>query len=99
MTSSAAPALQIRPAGPSDAGALEQLAALDETAQLHGPVLLAFADGRPVAALSTANGRVAADPFARTADVVELLRLHSRQRSAPRRRRLARMRSARLVTA
>ena len=49
-------------------------------------------DGRAVAALDLADGRVVADPFARTADLVELLRLRAEPRPwrapPPRRPRL-----------
>ena len=53
---------------------MARLAALDEVEPLHGPVLLARVDGRPVAAYSRADGRVAADPFVRSADAVAMLR-------------------------
>jgi hypothetical protein len=43
-----------------------------------GPVLLAEVDGRPRAALSVRDGSVIADPFAPTADVVEMLRVQAR---------------------
>ena len=90
MTSS----LYLRPATAADAKAVARLAALDETETPRGPVLMAFADGRPVAALSMADGRVAADPFARTAEAVELLAVRARRErrsAAPRRgRRLGR---------
>ena len=77
MTSPAS--LYLLPAGPVDAGTVARLAALDETEPLTGDVLLALADGRPVAALSVDDGRVAADPFARTGEAVALLRLRARQ--------------------
>ncbi len=80
--------LYLLPAGPVDEGTLARLTALDETEPLAEPVLLAVADGKAVAALSVADGRVAADPFARTADAVAMLRLRARQeqrRSARRR--------------
>jgi hypothetical protein len=77
MTSPAS--LFLLPAGPVDAGTLNRLAALDETEPLTGDVLLAVADGRAVAAMSVADGRVAADPFARTGEAVALLRLRAQQ--------------------
>ena len=92
MTSPAS--LYLLPAGPVDAGTLTRLAALDETEPLTGDVLLAVADGRAVAAMSVADGRVAADPFARTGDAVALLRLRARQArrsAAPRRLGLGRL--------
>lgn len=42
-------------------------------------MLLAERDGVPVAALSVADGRVAADPFEPTAEGVALLRLRAAQ--------------------
>ena len=77
MTSPAS--LYLLPAGPVDAGTLTRLAALDETEPLSGEVLLAVADGEAVAAMSVADGRVAADPFARTDEAVALLRMRARQ--------------------
>jgi hypothetical protein len=92
--------LSLRPASAVDASALATLAALDETAPLAQPVLMAFADGDPVAAMSLADGRVAADPFARTTDAVDLLRLRAEQqrRSGRAARRLWLGRPGRLVT-
>jgi len=86
MTSPAS--LYLLPAGPVDAGTLTRLAALDETEPLTGDVLLAVADGRAVAAMSVADGRVAADPFARTGEAVALLRLRARQERSGSSRRL-----------
>ncbi len=88
MTSPAS--LTLLPAGPVDAGTLARLAALDETEPLAGPVLLAVADGRAVAALSVSDGRVAADPFAPTSEAVALLKLRARQSRGSRRSRPAR---------
>jgi hypothetical protein len=72
-----ADAVVIRPAYPDDAATLQRLAALDSRRPLRGRVLLAERDGRPVAALSIDDGRIAADPFAPTADLVALLRVHA----------------------
>jgi hypothetical protein len=69
-------ALVIRPVYPDDAAALERLARLDSRRPRAGLVLLAERDGRILAALS-ADGQAVADPFARTADLVALLRLHA----------------------
>ena len=71
--------LSLHTAAPVDDRDVARLAALDEVAPLQHPVFVARLDGRPVAALSLADGRVAADPFARTADAVALLRFRSRQ--------------------
>lgn len=73
-------ALVIRPAYPDDAAALERLARLDSQRPFvgrTGPALVAERDGRILAALSVADGRAIADPFAPTADLVALLRLHA----------------------
>jgi hypothetical protein len=70
-------ALMIRPAYPDDATALERLARLDSQRPLVAPTLVAERDGRILAALSAATGRAIADPFAPTADLVALLRLHA----------------------
>ena len=74
--------LHFRPAGPADAVALHRLAALDDAEPVHGDVLMAFADGEAVAAMSLSDGRVVADPFRRTADVAELLRLRAQSHDA-----------------
>jgi hypothetical protein len=81
----------IRRAGSADARILARLAALDSAALPGADSLIAEIDGRAVAALDMADGRVVADPFARTADVVDLLRLRaSRVRSGEAGRRRAR---------
>jgi hypothetical protein len=69
----------LRLAHADESAAVERLAALDSVAPLEGPVLLALADGEPVAALALDDGRVAADPFAPTATAVELLQVRARQ--------------------
>jgi hypothetical protein len=70
-------AVVIRPAYPDDAATLARLARLDSRRPLDGPVLVAERDGRVLAALSTNDGTTIADPFASTADLVALLRLHA----------------------
>jgi len=69
------PTVSLRWAGSPDDEVLTRLAQLDSTPPLERPVLMADRDGVPVAALSLADGRVAADPFKPTAEVVALLRL------------------------
>ncbi len=91
MTSPAS--LSLRHATPADDRAVAYLSELDETERLSGSVLVAFAGDRPLAAMSLADGRVAADPFARTREAVALLRLRARQTGgsgAPRRLGLGR---------
>ncbi len=81
--------LTLRHARPADAEAVADLAAMEEVV-LQEPVMVAVRAGRVVAALSLADGAVAADPFVRTADAVALLRMRARQervRSARSRRR------------
>ena len=85
MTSPAS--LSLRYATAADAGAVAYLSELDEAERLTGSVLVAFDGGRPVAAMSLDDGRTVADPFTRSAVVVDLLRLRARQmRSRPARR-------------
>ena len=68
--------LSIRPAEPTEDSVLRDLSELDATPQLQRPALLAIVDDQPVAAMSLQDGRVAADPFTRTEDVVVMLRAH-----------------------
>ena len=72
------PSLTIRQARPGDAAVL-MLAELDSVEPLGGPVLVAESEGSPVAAVSIQDGRVAADPFLRTADAVAVLRMRATQ--------------------
>ena len=71
-----APEITIRQATSADAFALRRLAALDDRAALRGEVLLAEQAGEVRAALSLDNGRTVANPFAPTADLVEMLQMH-----------------------
>jgi hypothetical protein len=64
----------LRTGRPTDEAALRRLAALDSARPLRGSALVAEVAGRPVAALDLNDGRVVADPFEHTAEVVELLR-------------------------
>jgi hypothetical protein len=80
----------IRHAGSQDAVALKLLAMLDSIGPLTGPVLVAESEGLVLAAIALEDGRVAADPFFPTADLVALLRARAERLNAPRvpRRRL-----------
>jgi hypothetical protein len=70
--------LTVRPARFADDDALARLAALDSARPLaRGQVLVAEVDGRIVAAVSLHDGRAVADPFAPSADAVEILRVHA----------------------
>jgi hypothetical protein len=66
--------ISLRLAGPADGPALARLATLDSARALRGPVLVAETGGDLRAALSLGDGRAVADPFAPTADLVDLLR-------------------------
>jgi hypothetical protein len=70
--------LTVRPGRYSDDAALTRLAALDSARPLAGgQVLVAEMDGALVAAMSLHDGRAIADPFAPSADAVEILRVHA----------------------
>jgi hypothetical protein len=73
------PRLTVRTASDADAYALAQLAAVDSSRPLAGRTLVAEVDSEPVAAISVDDGKVVADPFRRTAEVVEMLRLRVAQ--------------------
>ena len=73
--------LTLRLATSADRSALARLAELEQTTAPAEPVLLGVMLQRPVAALSLRDGRVIADPFSPTAELVELLRLRARQLS------------------
>lgn len=64
----------LRLARESDTPALRRLAQLDCALPLGGDALLAVRDGSIAAAISVHSGRVVADPFQQTADLVALLR-------------------------
>jgi hypothetical protein len=75
MTSS----ISLRPARPDDDALLARLSELDSAVEpVVRPALLALRDARAVAAISLRDGRVVADPFEPTRDVVALLVAHSR---------------------
>jgi hypothetical protein len=84
--------LVIRPASTADTAALERLAVVDSARPLTGEVMLAYAGGAVRAALSLETGRVVADPFYKSAELVELLRAAAGER---RPRRLWRRRAQR----
>ena len=71
-----APEITIRQATSADAFALRRLAALDDARALRGEVLLAEQAGEIRAALSLDDDRAVANPFAPTAKLVDLLRVH-----------------------
>src|SRR3954471_8246673 len=69
--------LVVRRGSHADTDALAIVAALDSSRPLTGRTVVAELDGRIVAAVSLHDGRVVADPFVATADLVELLRVHT----------------------
>jgi hypothetical protein len=73
------PVIALRPAGPDEAEQLERLAALDSARPLAGESLVAVVDGKLVAAISLASGRVIADPLAPTAEARALLHTRAAQ--------------------
>jgi hypothetical protein len=75
-----APTVVIRAARGSDGPALRRLADLDSRDHVPaGDLLVAEADHEVVAALSVDTGERIADPFRRTADVVDLLAYRARR--------------------
>src|SRR5690349_21390552 len=75
-----APTVVIRAARGSDGPALRRLAELDSHDHIPaGDLLIAETDDQLVAALSVETGERIADPFRRTADVVDLLAYRARR--------------------
>ena len=68
----------IRQATVDDEGAVRRLAELDGRRPLSGPVLIGEIGGIPAAAVSLADGQIAADPFQPTAHLVPLLGIRFR---------------------
>jgi hypothetical protein len=60
-----------------DAPNLRRLAALDSQSPLSGPVLMGEIDGVPAAAIALTSGRVVADPFRPTAELVATMRMRA----------------------
>ena len=56
-----------------------RLAALDDRRPPHGPALLAYVGGELRAAVGLLDDRAVADPFHRTAELLEMLRLTARE--------------------
>jgi hypothetical protein len=78
------PTIALRLAHADEQGEITRLAVLHEAPAPSGEVLLGLVDGKPVAALSLTDGSVVADPFSRSGEVVELLRLRADRLGAPR---------------
>ncbi len=81
-------AIALRRATPTDRAALDRLAQLDDADTPAGDVLLAELDGRLVAALPLDGGRPLADPFVRTQEIVDLLKVRASANAPSRARRL-----------
>jgi hypothetical protein len=75
--------VELRLAEDADNRALMWLAGRDTRPLAAGPHVVALRDGRIDAALSLATGEAVADPFVRTAELVELLRCHARAMPVP----------------
>ena len=73
------PAITIRRSTLEDSFELARLAQLDDRPAIGHEALLGFVDGELKAAVSLAGGQAIADPFAHTADLVELLRVRAAQ--------------------
>ena len=71
------PTIIIRAATAADGPVLTRLAALDSAPVPFGPALIAEVDGEARAALALRDGTVVADPFARTAELIQLLKVHA----------------------
>ena len=82
----------IREAAAADRAAIDALADLDSRDRPRGNVLVAEVDGSIVAALSLDGGRVVADPFRHTVELVALLEARATQLRRRRRRRAPRLR-------
>ena len=74
-----APTVVIRAARGSDGPALRRLAELDSRPLPEGDLLVAEADDEVIAALSIDTGAKVADPFRRTAEVVDLLAFRAKR--------------------
>jgi hypothetical protein len=69
--------ITIRDSRPADEPALRKLAALDSKTLPSGELIVAEISGEVVAAYSPERASAIADPFRRTADVVDLLRVRA----------------------
>lgn len=78
--------ITIRRSTTGDAAAVARIAALDSGHGPEGDAMLAFEGGELRAVLPLDGGRPLADPFHRTAELVELLRYSAEPDRAPRKR-------------
>jgi hypothetical protein len=77
----------IRIAGPADARAVARLAQLDTRPVPQGPLLMAEIAGLPQAARSLATAETIADPFRRTAQLLDIPAVRAEQLGRSERRR------------
>ena len=80
--------ITIRRSTTGDAAAVARIAALDSGRAPEGDALLAFVGGELRAVLPLDGGRALADPFHRTAELVELLRYSVEPDRTRRKRRI-----------
>ena len=73
------PEITVRLADNTDARALLTLAALDSAQVPAGDLVIAESEGELVAAMPVERGRAIADPFRRTALIVQMLELRAAQ--------------------
>jgi hypothetical protein len=71
--------ITIRRLGAEDAADVTRLAQLDTARAPSGELIGAELDGHLVAAVSITTGEAIADPFRRTAEIVDVLRLRASQ--------------------
>jgi hypothetical protein len=88
----------VRRATASDNGRIVTLARLDDRRLPQGPFLVAELGGEAVAAMSLTSGTVVADPFRRTRDAADMLRLRAAQLAEQAARAQARERRAAQAT-
>jgi hypothetical protein len=79
--------IAFRSATSEDDRVLQDLSELDSARPVERPAVLAVVDGHPVAAVSLTDGRIVADPFTRTEDVVTMLRARVASLAAERARK------------
>lgn len=72
-----APQITIRVARDADLPSIARVEGRDARRLADGPLLIATVDGEVRAAISLADGTVAADPFHRTAELVAMLRIRA----------------------
>ena len=77
----------LRFGSPADRHGIARLAELDGSGAPAHPVLVAEVHGQLLAALALSDGSVVANPFHRTADLIDLLRARARQLDGGRRPR------------